>query len=763
MSQQKQQKNLGRQEFFSKEVNVASKVAFYYFIFAVTWIVLSDAVVEHLVVDLGWLSFIQTIKGLMFVLLSALLIFFLVNRYAHQLRQSELQLRTLFNTLPDLVWLKDGRGIYLSCNSKFERFFGAPEHEIIGKTDYDFVDTALADFFREHDLKAMHAGKASVNEEELVYADDGHVELVETIKTPVVDAKGNLIGVLGVGRDITQRKANEQEVKLLKVALEQSPVSIMMMDHDCRISFVNTAYERISGYSASEMLGEVPAFMLGEDGTTMPEITSALAGGQSWSGELSSRKRDGNIIWEYVSVSPVLDEAANLTHYLAVKEDITLRKQQEDRLWFHAHYDELTGLPNRMLVLDRLQQMIRDAERNQEQVAVLFLDLDDFKKINDTMGHDIGDKALREAARRLRSAVRAGDTVGRLGGDEFIVLAGRLNSEDSVPVIASHILANFQETFSLDERAISLTGSLGVAMYPQDGENPTELLKSADAAMYVAKDQGRDRFAFFEHSMNRKISRRLMIEEHLTGAIERQEMYLCYQPQVELNTGCIIGVEALLRWESPVLGNVRPDEFISVAEQTGQIVSIGRFVLQQALTAVSDWPVDLQNFKLAVNLSPRQLRDESLLAFIQDALQLARIPATSLELEITEGVLMSADKSSRELLGELRHQGISLALDDFGVGYSSLNYLRNYPFDLVKIDRSFVQDMTEDSGDRALVKAAVSMSHELGIKVLAEGVETTEQRGLLEQINCDYVQGFLFSRPVRSAELEEMLRQAVTL
>ncbi|MDF2181094.1 EAL domain-containing protein [Neptuniibacter sp. CAU 1671] len=746
-----------RAVFFTAELNVAAKVAFFYFVFAVSWIVASDSALEYIVRDVSLLSYIQTIKGLLFVLISAVLIFALVNRYAKILREKESHLRTLVDTLPDLVWLKDKEGVYLSCNRKFERFFGAQEHQIVGRTDYDFVDSELSDFFRANDLAAMAAGGPCANEEELTYVDDGHTELVETIKTPMVDSKGKLIGVLGVGRDITLRRQNEQEVRLLKEALEQSPVAVILMDSNCRVTYVNSAYTRQSGYDPELILGDTPAFMFDDNGDIAEPIQDAVSAGQSWSGEISSQSREGAVVWEYLIVSPVQDDDGTLTHYLAVMEDITLRKRQEDRLWFQAHYDELTGLPNRMLVLDRLQQMIKEGERTQEQIAVLFLDMDDFKKINDSMGHDVGDKALREAASRLRAAVRAGDTVGRLGGDEFIVLANRMNSADGVPVIASHILQGFQEPFNLDGRAISLTASVGVALYPDDGQTPSELLKNADSAMYVAKEKGRDRFAFFESRMNLEVARRLQIEELLGGAIERGEIYVVFQPQINLKTTQVQGVEALLRWDSPLLGPVRPDEFISVAEQTGQIVALGRFVIKESLSSLQDWLTAAADFRLAINLSPRQFRDEHLVEFIQDALQLCHIDPRRLELEITEGVLMTADKLTLSVLNTLHQKGISLALDDFGVGYSSLSYLRNYPFDLLKIDRSFIQDMTEDSGDCALVNATVVMARALGIKVLAEGVETELQEQLLQRLGCDLVQGFFYSRPVPASELKTYL------
>jgi len=621
----------------------AFKISLIYCFFSLLWIFLSDSLLEMAVSDTRVLTFLQTIKGFGFVVVSTLLIFGLVGYYAKGMLAAQLHLRTLVDTLPDLV--------------------------------------------------------------------------------------------------------------------EQSPVAVILADPSQRVTFVNRAFERISGYGADEVVGQcfelVDAELNAEE--RVAEIRKSINAGTPWQGELRNRRKSGERYWEYVYLSPVLGSSGEVSRFLALKEDISLRKQQEERLQYQAHYDPLTALPNRVLIMDRLQQLTLDAKRNDEYVAVMFLDLDDFKKINDSMGHDVGDQALVQAASRLVGAVREGDSVGRLGGDEFIVLAGHFSRREAVQVVAESILESFWKPFILDSREIMLTVSIGIAIYPGDGDSLSELLKNADTAMYLSKARGRNRYSFFTGDLNRSLGRRLQIEEHLRTAIDRGELSLEYQPQYDVKSRQMTGVEALLRWNSAVLGRVEPTEFIPIAEQTGLITPIGRFVLEQALTTAAPWVSRRADFKLAVNISPVQLRDEQMIDFLRRALERHAFPASRLELEITEGILVRSGPQVEGTLKVLHEMGVCLSMDDFGTGYSSLNYLRRYPVDELKIDRSFVGEMTVSEPDRALVSAAISLSHGLGLRVVAEGVETEEQLRALGELGCTTVQGFLLSKPVSADEVEALL------
>lgn len=441
---------------------------------------------------------------------------------------------------------------------------------------------------------------------------------------------------------------------------------------------------------------------------------------------------------------------------VVIVRDITEQHKSAEVIRQHAYFDTLTALPNRFLSLDRLSQMLNEAERNHEKTAVLFLDLDDFKKVNDSLGHEVGDKLLIEAANRLQRALRKEDTVGRLGGDEFIVLLRGLNDDNNTVNIAENLLGIFREPFRIDGRELILTLSIGIAIYPENGDCPSDLLRNADTAMYQAKALGRNAYSFFTKEMNTIMTRRFEIEGQLHGALERNEFEVYYQPQLNVKDGGIMGAEALLRWRNPMLGNVTPDEFIPIAEQTGLIVPIGKYVIQQALSFLSEWQhANQQDYMIAVNLSPRQFRDNELIGFIKKALSDTNTNPDHLEFEITEGVLMIGKSYIDEALLELHKLGIKLSMDDFGTGYSSLSYLRQYAFDVLKIDRSFIDGITLNKEDCDLVKATIAMAHSLGLVVVAEGVEIKEQLTLLEKFGCDYVQGYYFSRPVPAKELLE--------
>ena len=445
---------------------------------------------------------------------------------------------------------------------------------------------------------------------------------------------------------------------------------------------------------------------------------------------------------------------AKKSQMMVIIRDISEPHRSAELIRRQAHFDSLTALPNRFLSLDRLSQILMEVQKNHVKAAVFFLDLDDFKKVNDSLGHEVGDKLLIEAAHRLQQALKKNDTVGRLGGDEFIVLISSLDDESDALVIADRLLKAFRKPFKLEGRDLILTLSIGIAISPKDGTSASVLLRNADTAMYQAKALGRNTSSFFTPQMNVAMRRRFEIEEQMHGALERNEFELYYQPQIDVKTNTIIGAEALLRWHNIVLGEITPDEFIPIAEQTGLIAPIGVFVINQALRFLNEWQtVNNQQYTMAVNLSPRQFRDPELVNIIIHALNENTISNECLELEITEGVLMDGQTSIREALLQIDELGIKLSMDDFGTGYSSLSYLREYPFDVLKIDRSFISGITDNKADCNLVKAAIAMSHSLEIKVVAEGVETKEQLDLLNELNCDIAQGFYLSKPLSGAKL----------
>ncbi|MDJ0834062.1 MAG: EAL domain-containing protein [Gammaproteobacteria bacterium] len=553
----------------------------------------------------------------------------------------------------------------------------------------------------------------------------------------------------------------EQRIRVFSQVIEQIPVSVVLTDTDASPIYVNKNFESASGYQSDEILGKKSGLIQScyTPPTTYREILETLADGRTWKGELHNLKKNGDPYVEDAHFAPVFSDDGAIEHYMVIKEDITLKKMQEEKILRQAHYDNLTDLPNRFLALDRLSQHLSEAERKQEKVALLFLDLDDFKKVNDTLGHDTGDKLLIEAAERLIHVVRHGDTVARLGGDEFIILLSGLHSAADVLPVADSLVEQFRRSFSIDGREMILTASVGIAIYPDDGDNASDLLRNADSAMYSAKEHGRNVFSFFTEDMNQKVSRRLALEEQMHGALERGEFNIVYQPQIDLSDERIIGAEALLRWDNPVLEQVLPDEFIPIAEQTGLIVTIGEYVIEQALAQAVTWnQLNPSDFTIAINLSPRQFRDPNLVQFITETIDRSGLPADCLELEITEGVLMSGHAYIDEAINRLSKLGVELAMDDFGTGYSSLSYLQTYPFNTLKIDRGFVSDITEDTADRELVNATIAMAHGLGLKVVAEGVETLGQLQHLKTKGCEFAQGNYFSPPISADQLTSLLQ-----
>lgn len=570
------------------------------------------------------------------------------------------------------------------------------------------------------------------------------------------------VSALEVLIHLERRAVVEDNMHKLSMAVEQSPAAVLITDARGCIEYANPTFCRMTGFRWDELVRHNIVSLHDRYPRTEPyqAMAAAMTSGQEWKGQLPSKTKDGKLYWEYTTLTPIRNPVQEITHFVIVSEDISVRKEYEEKLAYQANYDTLTDLPNRMLAFDRLEQALAAAKRNGTRVVLMVLDLDQFKLANDTLGHNLGDELLIDVARRLRTCVRESDTFARLGGDEFLVVLPGIDDVRHAERITEKLLKVFVEPFVIGEQEVYLTASIGITLYPDDGEEPNTLLRNADSAMFEAKGYGRNVYRFFTSGMNAMAAERMFLESRLRHALERNEFVLYYQPIVALDSGRIVGAEALLRWFNPDLGLVSPERFIPLAEETGLIISLGEWVLRTACRAVCAWSeAGCEPIQVAVNVSGKQFRDSGLFAAVRHALNDAGLPVERLKLEITESSLVAGDIADVvRLLSELRQQGMGLAIDDFGTGYSSLAYLKRYPLDTLKIDKSFVRDVGP-AGDGNLVKAMIAMAHGLGMTVVAEGVETREQLAFLRENGCDFVQGYLFSKPVPEAEMLGLLRE----
>ena len=563
-------------------------------------------------------------------------------------------------------------------------------------------------------------------------------------------------GSIWVFADITERKLAEEKLRLSATVLEHIADGVMVTDTAGTIVAVNPGFTRITGYREDEVLGQ-PSSLSRQGRYDTPfyrGLWSELAATGFGRGDIWNERKDGGTYLESLTVSAVRDTAGAVTHFVAVFSDITKVRQSQDKLDHMAHHDPLTSLPNRLLFNDRLGHALQRAARERQQLAILFIDLDRFKNVNDTLGHQVGDELLKQVALALAGQLREGDTLARLGGDEFIVL---LENVDGLKAghVAEKLVAMFEQPFIVADYELFVTGSVGISVYPNDALDPNLLIRNADVAMYQAKARGRNGYQFYAPSMSGEGVERLRLEAMLRRSIEKHEIFLNYQPQVEMESGRLIGVEALVRWHNPELGLVSPARFIPVAEDTGFINQLGKWVLEEACRQMVRWEAAVLVVpKMAVNLSVKQFERGSIVKMVGDILLETGLAPRRLQLEVTESVIMNTG-DALAFVNDLHGIGVGLAIDDFGTGYSSLAYLKQLPVQTLKIDRSFIQDIATDSNDEAITIAIIQLAKSLNLSVIAEGVETEEQAIFLQRHGCRHAQGFYFARPGRAEDLLE--------
>ena len=556
-----------------------------------------------------------------------------IKYHTEQIQEATTKLSALFASIPDLIWMKDEEGKYLSCNAAYEAFIGIKEEKLIGKTDYDFYSFESANICKQSDMEAMNAGKLCINEETVTYWDNS-LGIMEIRKAPIYNSTGTMIGVLGIGRDITERKAFEKQIE------------------------------------------------------------------------------------------------------------------------FMAHHDALTGLPNRILAQDRMERSIVYAKHHNTQAALIFIDLDGFKTINDTLGHSIGDAMLQNVALRFKEYLRDSDTLSRHGGDEFLLILPDINDREEVSTIADKLIQAFEKPFEVHNQLLSASASIGIALYPDHGESFESLLKSSDAAMYKAKESGKNTYRFFTRQMNHNILGQFKIQSDLKSALKNNEFILHYQPQIDLATNTITGVEALIRWDHPQQGMIPPLNFIPIAEESGLIVPIGDWVIAEACRQAAHWHSMGITICVAVNISAVQFKRGNIETVVKNALKVSGLNPKFFELELTESTMMHNLESTLQTVQSLKALGVQLSIDDFGTGYSSLAYLKRFSVDKLKIDQSFVRDILQDQEDAVIVSTIIQMAKSLNLKSIAEGVENKEVLNILERFGCNEVQGYHYAKPMQTTDFE---------
>ncbi|HEV7804113.1 MAG TPA: EAL domain-containing protein [Burkholderiales bacterium] len=682
------------------------------------------------------------------------------------LRSSERRLQLALEASELSVWEFDIETGHVAFSRALGPFLGYAASEVPASTESWEALTHPDDVKRLRVALARHyrGETPRLDIEYRIRAKDGKWRWLHTVGRSVQrDEKGRATLMSGTHHDVTERRRAGEMRRLQELAIHAATNAVLIVDAlapDCPVVHVNPAFERITGYRPDEVIGRNCRFLQRNDRgqADLQRLRVAIATGGEASVLLRNYRKDGTLFWNNLRISPLRNDDGVVTHFVGIQSDVTELKQYEAELEYRANYDSLTGLANKNLLNDRLDHAIAFTDRTQRKFALLYLDLDRFKIINDSLGHASGDMLLRTIASRLKACVRDSDTVARLGGDEFAIVLNEVEHASSIAAIAQKILTEIDQPVGIEGREVFTSASIGVCVFPEDGDNRDTLIKNADTAMYRAKQAGRNQVCFYTQDLNAGALERLQLEADLRRALVMQEFELHYQPRVELSTGRITSVEALIRWRRAGHGLVAPARFIPLAEETGLIVPIGEWVLRTACEQMKTWrDGGCLNMRIAVNLSPGQFRQPAIAETIAAILEDTGLDSRYLELEITESIAMHDVQVTQRVLEQLSAIGISHAIDDFGTGYSSLAYLKRFPIDYLKIDQSFVEGVPGDVDDANIVRAIIALGKSLELVVIAEGVETEEQRAFLHAHGCDEIQGFLLCRPQPAHALAEML------
>ncbi|MFD2365141.1 putative bifunctional diguanylate cyclase/phosphodiesterase [Pseudoduganella sp. GCM10020061] len=736
---------------------------------AALWITVSDRALEHILNDRGDLALAGTAKGYLFCALTGLLLYGLLKAWDAARRSATEHAQHVQERLERVLYGSND-GWWDTNVQTGERYYSQRWYEMLGyrrgelETGPDLwlslVHPDEQQQLRERFRRDLE-GDASADQFELrMRHKDGHYIPMLARFSILRDAEGRAVTVSGTNTDLTQHKAAQQRLLQAGAVFDTTREGIIVTAPDGEIQMVNRGFTAITGYPEHEVLGKEPSLLSsGRHGAAFyDEMWRSLATTGYWRGEIWNRRRNGQVYPDFLSISALRDEAGRILNYVGVYADMSGIRDAEERLDFVAHHDPLTRLPNRRMMTAQIGHLLHTAQREHLSFAVLQLDLDRFKDINESYGHALGDELLVQVADTLRHCVRQCDTVARPGGDEFWVVLEKIGQEEDAARVANDMIERLGKEWTLSNGARVRTGvSIGISLYPQHGNSTSDLLQHADAAMNLAKNEGRNCFRYFSEHLTRTARERIELETELHQAIPRGELCVHFQPQVNIASGSITGAEALVRWQHPLRGMIPPGSFIPIAETSHLICEVGQWVLNETCRQGRAWlDSGMPELTLAVNVSPRQFNTAGFTARVRQVLEETGFPAHCLELELTESALMERGERAIANLAGLRELGVRLAIDDFGTGYSSLAYLKNFPLDVLKIDRSFVKDIPQHQDDMAIASAIIDMAHTLGFRVLAEGVETSEQLEFLERQGCDCYQGFYKGKPVPAEEFLQM-------
>ena len=730
-------------------------------------IVLSAGLIIGIVMAWGW-----ALAPL--ILLNALLLIFFLwraakgNQHLADFQRNLNESQEMLNKAQEIAhvgsWSWDMSTDRLTWSEESFRIFGYPPGEI--EPSYDIFQQRLHPNDRETLANAVNESVIfdhPFNISHRIIQPDGTKRIVQELGEVIRDpTSGEAIRMVGVIRDITELKVNEYELQLSNSVFRHSSQGILISDAENRILRVNHAFTEITGYTIDDVLGLKPQQVLSSgrhDREFYETLWEELLGAGEWQGEIWDRRKSGEHFPASHHISLVKDDEHQITQYISIFDDITEKKRAEQNIQYLAHYDQLTNLPNRSLFNDRLEHSLARAKRRESLIALLFIDLDRFKYVNDTLGHDAGDLLLMTMASRMKETLREQDTLARLGGDEFTVILEDLAATEDAQLVAEKIIAELSTPLEINGHPVVIGGSIGISLFPDHGDSGEMLIKQADIAMYKAKEGGRNQYQYFDASLTDNTAGKFYLEGKMRRALENEEFSVVYQPQVNIANHRIIGAEALVRWNDPERGLVSPIEFIPLAEETGLVVPLGEWVLREACRGAKQWlDLGLHDIQVSVNVSARQLTDGELYATVKRALDDSGLPVELLELEITESAVMTHTEQAIAELVALGELGVSLALDDFGTGYSSLSYLKRLPVDRVKIDRAFIKDMHINQDDAAIVDTIIAMTKTLGLRVIAEGVELAEHIDYVKEGHCREVQGYFYSKPLPFEDFVQLAR-----